>query len=49
MEWVDGDQNVANIGVDEALQVPLLQLSRDDILKILHKLEEYFVFAYLLI
>lgn len=51
MEWVDGHQDVTNVGVNNAFQVPLLKLSRDDILKNhthTHrgiKMEEYFMLS----
>ena len=45
---VNGHQNVTNVGVDDAFQVLLLQLCRNDILKTcicIHLMEGYFVFS----
>ena len=33
VEWVDGHQNVTDVGVDNAFQVPLLQMSCNNTLK----------------
>ena len=48
MKWVDGHENVTNVGVDDPFQVPLLQLSCDDTLKAyicVHIMEGYLLFS----